>query len=403
MEYLSKTNFSSFIRHIVCLLIKSPFKLGLKRQIARQAFCGFLTTLIDIFLFQLLISLGYNAYFVTVLTFYAAVIVNFTLTRLYVFSDFCKKHLFSDFGLYCVSCLGSLILSELCLLLFHGFLLFNPLIAKILSLPLIFSWTVVTSRLIFIGKLKQWRNSMNKNITPQTEESLHKNSSYFLTELDTYSSNIYQMVGYRYMYTAVSQKLEGVKKLLDIGNGGVFDYDISIPQHITAVDLFLDQLNADYIKQEHITLLKGDALNLPFTEPSFDGCVMVMLLHHLIGHSVEDNYKNLYKSLQEAYRILLPGGKLIIMESCVPSWFCTFEKKVFKLASLVIEKTLKHPPTFQFTEANISDCIYDVFKDKPELTKISKGKHVLQFGFKVPSWLTPVYPVLFVVNKPINE
>ena len=88
------------------------------------------------------------------------------------------------------------------------------------------------------------------------------------------------------------------------------------------------------------------------------------------------------------------------MESCVPPWFCTFEKKVFKIASLLISKILKHPPTFQFTETDITNSIYSIFKSAPEIQKIPKGKYVLQFGFKVPTWVTPVFPVLFVVTKP---
>lgn len=101
----------------------------------------------------------------------------------------------------------------------------------------------------------------------QTPKSLEKNSTYFLENIDTYSNQVYHLEGYQYMYEAISEKLKNMGDLLDIGNGGVFDYNVSLPKSITAVDLFLDKLPNDNTKAKNISLIKGDALALPFNEP----------------------------------------------------------------------------------------------------------------------------------------
>ena len=429
MEFLSKFNIIALIQE-VCGYIVHPHPFPtVKEQTVRQTVSGAITTALDLIGFQALIWIGVCPYFAAIITFCLTVLTNFSLTRWYVFVDFRRTDIISDFFLYSLSCLGSLLIVQVCLILFFGMAKFTPFTAKLLSIPVLFMWTIVFSRIIVLGTHKRWRYNMKEQASRrykktslfsgnqqkhqsnfsqhssdimQTPKSLEKNSTYFLENIDTYSNQVYHLEGYQYMYEAISEKLKNMGDLLDIGNGGVFDYNVSLPKSITAVDLFLDKLPNDNTKAKNISLIKGDALALPFNEPLFDGCIMVMLLHHLIGNSVKDNYKNLNTSIHEAFKVLKPGGKLIIMESCVPPWFCTFEKKVFKIASLLISKTLKHPPTFQFTETDITNSIYSIFKSAHEIQKIPKGKYVLQFGFKVPTWVTPVFPVLFVVTKPYN-
>ena len=65
-----------------------------------------------------------------------------------------------------------------------------------------------------------------------------------MSELDTY----------RLIREAITRELAGVGRLLDVGNGGVFEYDTSLVGSIVAVDLFLDSVPGSHFHaQRHRT------------------------------------------------------------------------------------------------------------------------------------------------------
>jgi SAM-dependent methyltransferase len=202
------------------------------------------------------------------------------------------------------------------------------------------------------------------------------------------------------MSSALSHELKGVARLLDVGNGGVFDYDTSCVQEIIGLDLFLDQLPSDIPLPANVRMVRGSALDIPKALSGVDGVVMVMLIHHLVGKTVAACLANVNQALSEAHRVLRPGGKLVVMESCVPAWFFSFEKLGFRPASFVIERTMKHPATLQYPSHVLLKLIEQAGFVDASRKNIPLGKYVLQFGVKVPTWLTPVQPVLFSAVRP---
>jgi SAM-dependent methyltransferase len=233
----------------------------------------------------------------------------------------------------------------------------------------------------------------------QTDVSRDKNSEWFLKNLNDYSENVRQIDSYQRISAALTTELQGLGSVLDIGNGGVFDYDTSVVNQIIGLDLFLDQLPPDMKFPTNVKMEAGDALNIPKPNNIFDGVVMVMLLHHLVGTTVNQCVKNLERAISEAFRVLRPGGKMVIVESCIPPWFYRFERAVFPLASPLINRFLTHPPTLQYTVNHISSVIRGSFGSEPTAISIPLGKYVLQYGFKWPSALTPVQPFLITVRK----
>jgi hypothetical protein len=125
---------------------------------------------------------------------------------------------------------------------------------------------------------------------------------------------------------------------------------------------------------------------------------MVMLLHHLIGTSVAECLENASRAMAEAFRVLKPKGKLIIVESCVPWWFYRFERLVFPLATKLIGRFMEHPATLQFPPAVIAGLL-EKHAVSVEVTRIPSGTWVLQYGVKWPSRLTPVGVYRFVAYK----
>lgn len=241
----------------------------------------------------------------------------------------------------------------------------------------------------------------NKKISGQTKVAAEKNSNFFLNQYDKYKQDVESIDTYAAIYSALSEQLGSVDYLLDIGNGGVFDYQTSLIKKIIGLDLFLDSLPKNIALPSNVEMVQGSALDIPENLIEFDGVVMVMLIHHLVGSSISACLENVKKSISEAYKVLKPGGKIIIMESCVPEWFYRFEKIVYKPTSFLIERFINHPSTLQYPSPFLLRLIKEAgFKDT-SAKNVPLGKYVLQFGVKFPTWLTPVQPVIFTGWKPV--
>ena len=235
----------------------------------------------------------------------------------------------------------------------------------------------------------------------QSETSAAANAAYFLKHLREYHDFVATIDTYRTLHDFVSEKVAGVNELLDVGNGGVFAYDTSQVGSITAIDLFLEDLPPNVIATyfpKNARARRGSALALPENDGTFDMVLMVMLLHHLTGTDWQSSWRNLRQAVQEAWRVLKPGGRLLIVESCVPYWFFQFEKPALWVLSRLVKSIFSHPVTLQFPAAMITDELRRSF-DVVQVLAIPKGKFVLQFGIKTPSFLTPVMPFAFDAKK----
>jgi demethylmenaquinone methyltransferase / 2-methoxy-6-polyprenyl-1,4-benzoquinol methylase len=112
------------------------------------------------------------------------------------------------------------------------------------------------------------------------------------------------------------------KQILDIATGTA---DLAIeaamkikPQRIIGLDISANMLKIGDEKilkkglQNIITLEQGDSENLRFTEHSFDAVTAAFGVR---------NFENLEKGLAEMYRVLKPGGTLLVLEFSKPTIF----------------------------------------------------------------------------------
>ncbi len=201
---------------------------------------------------------------------------------------------------------------------------------------------------------------------------------------------------YRYIRLMVSRELDGEGDVLDVGNGGFFNYDTSLARHVTAVDLFLEDGPGP---THNSTFRQGSILDLPFPDGTFDCILLQNVLHHVTGRTVTDNLRNLARSLDEMSRCVRKGGKVVIVESTVGEWFYPIERLLYR--PLLAIKKGGHPVTFQFTprqiiaEARRAGLEVLEYADVP-----SRGLMMLQFGVRWPSLLTPARPIKLVLGRP---
>jgi SAM-dependent methyltransferase len=235
----------------------------------------------------------------------------------------------------------------------------------------------------------------------QSDQSIAANAAYFLEQLKEYEYSVAHIDSYKAIHRHISDRVAGVGHLIDIGNGGVFVYDTAGVEAITAIDLFFDRLPPDIIARyfpNNARAKQGSALALPEPDCSGDMVLMVMLLHHLSGNDWHESWSNAQAALAEGLRVLRPGGRLLIVESCVPNWFFQFEKPAFRLLSRVTRTVLSHPITIQFPVGMIAEELAKSCADV-SVYKIPKGRFILQFGVKTPSFLTPAQPYAIEATK----
>jgi len=216
----------------------------------------------------------------------------------------------------------------------------------------------------------------------------------WFNENDHYMENQAGLECYQHIKRIVEREVRGVKNLLDVGNGGFFNYDTGLAEHVTAVDLFLKDGPGP---TPNSTFREGSFLNLPFPDEMFDCVLEQNVFHHVTGHSVAENHSKLRRCMTEMYRCLEPEGKAVIIESTVGPLFYLFETLAFRPA--LFFKRGGHPVTFQFTPKQIIRCALGCGLEVEEFTYIPRGAFLLQMGYKWPSVLTPARPIKLVLKR----
>ena len=218
---------------------------------------------------------------------------------------------------------------------------------------------------------------------PSSAEAVEQNKAFFAN--DAYARAVRELDTYRNVRAALNAEVGGVGRLLDVGNGAAFDYSPELVKEIVAVDLFLDEVPAD-AWPANVVARQGDALDLDEPDNTYDAVAMVFLLHHLVGDRASDLVINARRAISEAIRVLEPGGRLIVAESCVPRWFFGMEQVLFlPLKWLAQTRAMSHPATLQPSSTVLRRLIDEqpVVVDRDEAIPV--GRWMLQFGRRWPA------------------
>ena len=231
----------------------------------------------------------------------------------------------------------------------------------------------------------------------QDATSAEQNAEFF--QRDKHGRDVAELDTYRLIGAAITREVEGASRLLDVGNGGVFQYDTTKVREIVAVDLFLDQLPPSHFPP-NVTARRGDALALDEADDSFEMVLEALLYHHLVGRRPDDSIANVRRAIAEAARVLRPGGHLVVAEPSVPEWFYRFERLAFRPVSALARTPLLggHPAVLQLPFGMLRELIGERLEIE-RAYRIPMGRWLTQFGRRWPTALTPARAVMVVARK----
>jgi SAM-dependent methyltransferase len=231
----------------------------------------------------------------------------------------------------------------------------------------------------------------------QNATSAEQNAEFFAR--DKHARDAAELDTYQRIREALTREVAGTGRLLDVGNGGVFEYDTTKVREIVAVDLFLDRVPEDQFP-ENATARKGDALDLEEPDSSYEVVLEALLYHHLVGSRAADSIVNIRTAIAEAERVLQPGGRLVVAESCVPRWFYRVEKVLFRpLVALARTRLLGgHPAVLHLPFALLRELIAERLEIE-RAYRVPAGRWITQFGRRWPTALTPARAVIVVARK----
>ncbi|MDR1080041.1 MAG: GtrA family protein [Deltaproteobacteria bacterium] len=129
---------------------------SIEAQAVRQVLAGLVATLADLSVFRGCLALGLHPMVCAVASFVVGTTVNFYLTRHYTIGEPEKQN--RSVGLQYVAYMGtgivSLAIVQAMLGGFHLVMGFDPFHVKIASVPVVFVWTVLSSRFLVFTKRK---------------------------------------------------------------------------------------------------------------------------------------------------------------------------------------------------------------------------------------------------------
>jgi SAM-dependent methyltransferase len=133
------------------------------------------------------------------------------------------------------------------------------------------------------------------------------------------------------LYAAVREDLDAAvagKAVLDVGSGGVFAYDRTLASSVAALDLsseMLKRLPAD------VRRIHADARGMAgVADASFDVVLFSLSLHHVAADTLRATEEGMVAALASAWRVLRPGGELIVYEPVLGNGLFALETALFR-------------------------------------------------------------------------
>lgn len=232
------------------------------------------------------------------------------------------------------------------------------------------------------------------NNTPDTYFDVH--SEDYAEQIMATQPAFYQNAG-----ALLDGQLPEGGMVLDIGNGGVINYDHKRLAQLDCGDLVVSmQASKKYSAFPNIRFFQADILDLADIPSShYDAVVIQCVIHHLAGESFSSSCERVNAAVAECLRVLKPGGRLLVIESTVAGWFETVERALYPLMQAFF-LLCRFGRVYQFSQKSLQRLFTQVSgASLLSSEKVEVGPHIWIMGKRVPTRATPCGAAFFVLQK----
>jgi SAM-dependent methyltransferase len=201
----------------------------------------------------------------------------------------------------------------------------------------------------------------------------------------------------------------GVRKILDVANGGIRPDEIFFQERVKQLEIFIgNDINFKMLTRNNYNYqVNSDVLNLAFKAKSFDTVLVFSCIHHLTLGEYKDRIDRLKFFLGNLKELTEQDGCIYIVEATLPLFFERLEKFIYFPLYKTIFRKKKIPIYFYYYNElkmfldELFECEFIGYKSTAELL----GGRWKLFPFclslkwlKIPSFLYP-YKYLFYRGK----
>ncbi len=196
------------------------------------------------------------------------------------------------------------------------------------------------------------------------------------------------------------------KTILDIGNGGYFRFDATLPNSITVIDRSEPMLRN--ITNENVIKIVGDARQLSdIYDETYDLVMICYCIHHVNGSTFDSALDALNTIVARAFCKLKAGGRLIVIEPILNP-FLHFLERLLYGPIFGFMRLMKKDMIFFHADDSVKQA-FRMASRRPDIhietieIKLTQPIDPLAGSFpgiiKLPAWLQYSSQVLYEVRK----